>query len=196
MADTDAHPAIVVADAGRERTQAVVTGISPAHLDAHLAGRQIDLVVEHDDVGERKLVEILRLGDGSSGVVHVGLRLEQQHALAAERAFRRHGLKTPPPRTDAVAACNGVDRHEADVVAIAGVARTRIAESDQEQHGSSRAQAHFFSVFSVGAGAAGAAPGAAAGAAAPSTGAAPGTAVAAAAAAAAAASAAARISSA
>ena len=59
----------------------------------------------------------------------------QQRALAADRAFGCDALEAPPPRTDAVALRKRLQRHESDIVAIARIAGTRIAEPDEEQHG-------------------------------------------------------------
>jgi len=50
MADADANAHEVRAHVGRDRAQAVVAGKPAAFLDAHLARREVDLVVEDDDV--------------------------------------------------------------------------------------------------------------------------------------------------
>ena len=62
------------------------------------AGRQIDLVVKHDDVADAELVEMRGLRHGAAGLVHEGAGQQQQRALAAERPSaatpwkrRRHG---------------------------------------------------------------------------------------------------------
>jgi hypothetical protein len=57
------------------------------------------------------------------------------HPLAAERCFRSHPLKAAAPRRKAVALGDGVDRHEADVVAVAGMLGAGISEPDEKQHG-------------------------------------------------------------
>ncbi len=137
MADPDAHAPIVVADMGGDRAQPVVAGAAAAGLDPHLAGREIDLVVQHHDVGQAELVKIHRLRDRPAGLVHVGSGQQQQHPLAAERPFRAHPLEAPPQRPDAVALGDRLDRHEADIVTVAGVAGAGIAEPDDEQHGHS-----------------------------------------------------------
>ena len=48
MADADAHAHIVVADMGGDRAQAVMAGDAAAGLHPHLAGDEIELVMEHD----------------------------------------------------------------------------------------------------------------------------------------------------
>ena len=52
------------------------------------------------------------------------------------RAFGRDALEAAAPRREAVALGDRLDRHEADVVAVAGVLGARIAEPDEQQHGS------------------------------------------------------------
>ena len=69
--------------------------------------------------------------------VHVGMRLEEQDALAADGAFRGLTPEAPPPGRGAVGARDLIDRPEADVVTVAGVAVARIAEADEETHGMS-----------------------------------------------------------
>ncbi len=55
----------------------------------------------------------------------------KQHFLAVDRAFGGDALKTATPRRKAVAFCNRLDRHEADIVPVARVAGARIAEPRQ-----------------------------------------------------------------
>ena len=81
-ADADPHAAIIVPDVRRDRAQPVMPGHPAAGLHPHLGGRQIDLVVNHHDVAHRHLVEVRGLRHGSARVVHVGLGLQQQDALA------------------------------------------------------------------------------------------------------------------
>jgi len=97
--------------------------------------REIDLVVEHIDVAHRDFEEALRLADRAPALVHEGRRLQQHDAIAAEAQLRRLALKAPAPRAGVVARSNTVDRHEADVVAMARVFLARVAQSDEELHG-------------------------------------------------------------
>ena len=57
MADADAHADVVVAEMRCDRSQAVMAGAAAAGLHPHLAGHQIQLVMEDDDVGRVELVE-------------------------------------------------------------------------------------------------------------------------------------------
>ena len=127
MTDADAHAAILVADMRADRAQSVVAGDAAADFDPHLAGRQFDFVVEHRDVAGRHFVELRRLGDGAARLVHESPRQEQQHPFAVDWSLAGDTLKAPAPRPDAVALRDFLDRHEANVVAVADVARSRIS---------------------------------------------------------------------
>src|ERR1700734_681129 len=135
MADPDAHPFIVVADMGGDRAQAVVAGIAAAELDPHFGRREIELVVDDDQRAEVELPEAQRLADAASGIVHVGLRLEQGHPRPLDQAIGRQSLPAGAKRAEAARLGDRVDRHEADVVAVARMARAGIAESRDDQHG-------------------------------------------------------------
>src|SRR4051812_49467251 len=76
--------------------------------------------MEDDHVVEGNLEEALRLRDRPAGLVHVGAGLEQKNPLAAKHGFRRRALKPLPPRRGVMGARDGVEGHEADVVAVAG----------------------------------------------------------------------------
>src|SRR5690606_40550093 len=110
------------------------SGHAAAGLDAHLAGREIQLVVTDHDVPERQLVETRVFGDGVAGVIHEGLRLLQEDLDAAEKAFAHQARKLAAPGTEAVRTGDRLDRHEPDVVPLAGVAGAGIAEPDEQQH--------------------------------------------------------------
>src|SRR5271170_3576386 len=134
MADADPHPLIVVADMGGDRAQAVVAGIAAADLDPHFGRREIELVVDDDERAQVQLRIAQRRADAASGVVHVGLRLDQRHPYALDHALSRQSLPAGAKRAEAARPSDRIDRHEADVVAVARMARTRIAESGDDQH--------------------------------------------------------------
>ena len=89
MADADPHAAEIGAERGVDRAQAVVARRVPPptrHLDLHR--REVELVVED---GQRLLVELVefeRLLNRVAAVVHIGLRLDQQDALAGRCGLR------------------------------------------------------------------------------------------------------------
>src|ERR1700740_3695569 len=111
-----------------------MAGDTAADLDPHLARRQLDLVLEHDDLAGTKLEEVRGFLHGAAGVVHVGRGLEQDHALAVERAFRGLTLKAAAPWCETMTPRNLTAGHEADMVPVARVLRAGIAETDKEQH--------------------------------------------------------------
>ena len=78
MSDADSYAAILVADMGADRTQAIMARGAAADLHPQLAGRKIDLGVEHQGVVRRALVEAHRFRDRATRFVHVGSGLEQQ----------------------------------------------------------------------------------------------------------------------
>src|SRR5271154_2101734 len=135
MANADAHPLIVVADMGGDRAQAVMAGVAAADLDPHFGRREIELVVDDDHRIQVELPEAQRLADAASGIVHVGLRLEQGHPRPLDQALGRQSLPAGAKRAEAARLGDRVDRHEADVVAVACMARAGIAESRNDQHG-------------------------------------------------------------
>src|SRR5262245_37422068 len=135
MADADAHAPVVVLDMRRDRAQAVVAGVATTRLDPELGRGEVDLVVEHVDVALADLDVALRLAHRLAAVVHIGLRLQERHAVPADRAVADKPVEAPLPRPEAVPLGDAVERHEADVVAMARVARARIAETDKELHG-------------------------------------------------------------
>ncbi len=53
MADADPHAHVVVAAVLRDRAQTVLARVAAAELRAHFRGRQIDLVMKHDNVAKR-----------------------------------------------------------------------------------------------------------------------------------------------
>src|SRR5690242_15465070 len=98
VTDPEPHAAILVADMRADRAQPVMAGDAATHLDPHLGGRKLELVLKHGDFAGAELEEIRGFLHGATGVVHVGRGLEQDHALPAERAFRGLALKAAAPR--------------------------------------------------------------------------------------------------
>src|SRR5262249_36265166 len=167
MTDPDADAVVVIADMFGDRTQPVMSSDAAADFQAHLARRQINLVVKHCDVPEREFVKMRGFGDRAAGFIHESAGQQQQRAPPAERSLAGDAGKAPAPWTEAVALGDFLNGEEADIVPVAGIARSRIAESDQEQHQhlSYAGRPHFFSGAAVAGAAAGAAPRAAPGAA-------------------------------
>src|ERR1700752_4683426 len=134
MTDPDADAAVIIADMFGDRTQSVMPGDAAADFHPHLAWRQIDLVVKHGDVRRRQFVKMRGFGDRPAGFIHIGAGQQQKRARAAERSFAGDAGKAPAPRAEAVALGNLLNGEEADIVPVTDIARSRIAESNQEQH--------------------------------------------------------------
>jgi hypothetical protein len=135
MADAHADaPELRRAEGALHVAQAVVPRRAAAALHAQLAGREVELVMEGPDRVGRDLVE----GGGGlhriAAAVHVGERLEGEDPGAADHPLRDLALEALAPGGEAVARGDGVERHEADVVALPRMFLPRIAEADPEQH--------------------------------------------------------------
>ncbi len=134
MADADAHADIIVAEMGGHRFQAVMPGDAAAGLHPHLAGGEVELVVEHDHVVELELVEVHGFLSGLARLVHEGAGFQHDDFFAAELAFARPALKAFAPGREVVRRGNRVERHEADIVPVERILRPRIAEADEQFH--------------------------------------------------------------
>ena len=109
-------------------------GGSAADLHLDLEGREIELVVEDGKRIHVELVEAQRLGDRFAAVVHEGLRLEQQDALAADAALRDQAAEFLLPGAEIVHFHYEVRCHEADIVALKRIFGAGITEADPELH--------------------------------------------------------------
>src|SRR5690606_1717863 len=109
MADAEPYAHIIVADGRRDRAQAVMAGIAATRLYAEFGRRQIQLVVEDDDVGKPDLVETGRLCNGAARFVHVGFRLQKKRLYAADLAFGDLARKTRAPGREVPAPRDRVD---------------------------------------------------------------------------------------
>src|SRR5215217_2886894 len=131
--DADAEAAEVGAPQSRfYGLEAVVARQAAPQARLNAAERQIDLVVDHDDVVEVDAELAARRADRLAGVVHVGLRQEHAHARAAG-AGAAVGVEAGPAllRVRQPPALGRQGCHlEADVVARARVAVAGVAQSD------------------------------------------------------------------
>ncbi len=94
-------------------------GVAAADLHPDFGGREVELVVKDGERAGVELVEAQRLADAAAGFVHEGLRGEQNDALAPEDAFGREAGEAGAKRREAMRGGDRLERHEADVVAIA-----------------------------------------------------------------------------
>ena len=113
-----------------------MAGVAAAHLNAHVAGGNIELVVDYEQLLGLDLVLAAELGDGAARGIHVRLRLDQ-HNLALAALFlgvvdvdeRDLGAGLVFPVRDAGLTGQLVDRFEAGVVAGLGILIARVAKS-------------------------------------------------------------------
>ena len=110
--------------------------MAAAHLDAHIAGGNIELVVDDEQLLGLDFVLAAELGDGTARGVHVRLRLDQ-HDLTLAALFlgvvdvdeRDFGAGLIFPVRDAGLTGQLVDRLKAGVVAGLGIFLARVAKA-------------------------------------------------------------------
>ena len=131
--DADAHE-VRAAELAPQRLQPVVAREPAALLEADVAERQVDLVVQHEHAVEVELEGAARGADGAPGVVHERLRLEHRDARAAGAgaALGQLGVELLLRLREVPAADQLVGDAEADVVRAVGVGRARVAEPDDQ----------------------------------------------------------------
>ena len=134
MTDPQPHAAIPLAHVLVDRPQPVMARVTPARLDPDLARREVQLVVQHHDIGRIELQVPHRLAHRLAAGVHEGLRLQGHDLLAPEPPFRGQPLEPRPPGREAVVGRDPINGHPADVVAVARVLRARVAQSDDQLH--------------------------------------------------------------
>src|SRR5689334_1522728 len=133
LVDADPHALVVISDVSGYRTQAVVASNSAAEFHPDFRGREIDLVVKNHNVAWLDLVEIRGFRHRTTRYIHICAKQKQEDAIIDDIAFNRHPLKTPSPWRQFMAARNCLHCHEPDVMAVAGVFGTGIAEADEKQ---------------------------------------------------------------
>ena len=144
----DGHLAGRVADAGADAAevaaahlvddgaQAVVTGVATAHLNTYVAGGNVELVVDYEQLLGLDLVLAAELGDGATRGIHIRLRLDQYN-LALTALFlgivdvdeRDLGAGLVFPVRDAGLTGQLVDCFETSVVTGLGIFLARVAKS-------------------------------------------------------------------
>ena len=78
MPDSDAHPReIPAAQVDLHIAQAIVTTVATVLFQANGPGGQIQIVIGHEDLPGRHLVEPGDAGDRKTALVHEGVGLEQ-----------------------------------------------------------------------------------------------------------------------
>ena len=113
-----------------------MTGVAAAHLNAYVAGGNVEFIVDHEQLLGFDFVLAAKLGDGAARGIHVRLRLDQ-HNLALAALFlgvvdvdeRDLGACLVFPVRDAGLTGQLVDCFETSVVAGLGILIARVAKS-------------------------------------------------------------------
>ena len=113
-----------------------MTGVAAAHLNADVAGGNIELVVDYEQLLGLDLVLAAELGDGATRGIHIRLRLDQYN-LALTALFlgivdvdeRDLGACLVFPVRDAGLTGQLVDCFETSVVTGLGIFLARVAKS-------------------------------------------------------------------
>ena len=133
MPDADAHPPESVTLRRDDVAQAVVSAVTAGFLEPDRAARQIDLVVRHQHLRRRQLVETQHARHRSAAAIHEGHRLHEPQLLAADANARELGLVFAfETERAAMTPRQLVHEPEARVVARARIFGARIAEADDE----------------------------------------------------------------
>src|SRR5262249_42087068 len=122
--DPEPYPhEVLVPQRLRQRPYAVVPALAATLLEAQLAVRDVQLVVDRDDTVDRYLVELAERGDRPAGQVHVRHRLDehQPRRLVADPqpGLGHLGDRAPgPAEPGARTVRQQIDNHESDVVPV------------------------------------------------------------------------------
>gem|GEM_PF-6885512 len=101
--------------------------MSATDLDPAAAGRQVQLIVDSDNVGGLELEEAHCFPHSLTGEVHIGKRLHQQHFLAVDLSFGNLCLEFSRPGGKRRQTLQGIDGHEADIVSVTRILRAGVA---------------------------------------------------------------------
>ena len=131
--DPDAEAQEVLgAERLRDRPEAVVPGEPATHPRLEAARLEIALVVHHEDRVGLNLEERRGRCDRAAGLVHIRLGCEERDTVAVDPNLGDAAVELAAPRP-AVPACELVDHHVPDVVAIPGVLSARVPQSHDQQ---------------------------------------------------------------
>ena len=130
-ADLDARERIGAAEVD-DVLQSLLSAVRALAADADHTDVEGDIIRQYNNLLGWDFVEIHRLGYRLPAEVHVGGRLHQQTALAADPCFAYSGLEFDLVDLHAQLLGNVVDRDEARVMAGAFILLARVAESDND----------------------------------------------------------------
>src|SRR5579871_3045008 len=118
--------------------QPVMAAMSAAGSKAQLAQRQVDIVADHQQIGEDRLVEVNDLANALTAQVHEGLGLDEENLLAILVELGDPGLKAILKTAHSRATGQAVHHHEADIVPRVRVPPAGIAQAYDDFHGQAR----------------------------------------------------------
>ena len=107
-------------------------GVTARELDANLVGRNVKFVVNDNDVFGGDVEELGEVGDWTARGVHETQGLGENHSRLPEFGFGHCRICFVALEVCALALCQNVQDHLADVVAVARVGRARVAQPDDE----------------------------------------------------------------
>ena len=130
-ADLDARELVGAAEIDNV-LQPLLTAVRAFAADADHADVEGDVIRQYNNLLGRNFVEIHRLGDRLTAEVHVGGRLHQQTALAADPRLADGGLEFDLVDLHTQLLGDIVDGDEARVMAGALILLAGVAESDDD----------------------------------------------------------------
>src|SRR5579875_3621327 len=134
MADADAQAMErAVAEVGDDVAQSVLAAVAAVELQPRGAGRQIQIVVHHQQFLRRDLPVVQRRRHRDAAPVHVRRGLDQPHRLAVD--LHPAGFRVQPAletETLARTRCQRIDEPETGVVPVAQVFGLGVAETSDE----------------------------------------------------------------
>lgn len=115
---------------------AIVAGRSRGECRFACSGRDIEIIVQYDDILRSELVEIQKRADGATGTIHEGSRFDEEIFLFADSADGKLGVETGFPMEifEIEMFAEIIKREEAGVVSGRFVLFSGIAEADDEFH--------------------------------------------------------------
>ena len=90
--------------------------------------------MKDDNVAQGDFVKLRGFLHRVAGIIHEGFGLEQKHFFGTDHAFTRFALKARAPAHRVETTRDGINRHEADIMPVSGIARSGIAKTYEEQH--------------------------------------------------------------
>lgn len=110
-----------------------MASVSAGELDSHIVRGNIEFVVNNDHVFGGDVEELGQISYGSARIVHETQGFSENETRLPELAFGHSRIGFVALEFCALALCQNVDHHLADVVAVARVAGPGVTEPDNEK---------------------------------------------------------------